>query len=138
MTKIALEVAEEEFERMCRSRRLSTDPDDMDGDDYEGLMAIKKRLVRTIMRGELVINDDGDPIYTPPVDGAKPLHFHRPTGATFMAMDSRGSDGEGNQARMVRVITDMTRSAKGEIAKLEAPDYTICTLLSNLFLAGRS
>lgn len=137
MSKVAREVAEEDFERMCASRRISTDPDDMDADDYEGLVAIKKRVVRAIMAGDLVVMDDGDPVYTPPVEGGKAIHFYKPTGATFMAMDGVGRDGDGTQLRMVRAITEMTRSGKGEIAKLEVPDYTLCTQLCNLFLAGR-
>jgi hypothetical protein len=54
-----------------------------------------------------------------------------------MVMDGTGRDAEGTQIRMTRAITDMTRSAKGEIAKLEVPDYTLCTQLCQLFLAGR-
>ena len=137
MSKVAQDVAEEDFERMCASRRVSTDPEEMDADDYEGLLALKKRIVRAIMAGDLVVMDDGDPVYTPPVSGSKPIHFYKATGATFMAMDGTGRDPEGNQGRMVRALTEMTRSAKGEIAKLEVPDYTLCSQLCNLFLAGR-
>lgn len=131
--KIARDVAEGEFDRMCQLRRVNTDPDDMTAEEYESFLEVRRKLVRVMERGELVVTETGDPIYTPPVPSAKALTFHRPTGATFMAMD--GSDG--NQARLVRIITEMTRVPKGEIAKLEAPDYVVCSTLANLFLAGR-
>lgn len=131
--KVAREVAEAEFDRMCSLRRVNIDPEDMTAEEYQSLLDVKRKVVRVIERGELVVNENGDPIFTPPVPGAKSLTFYRPTGATFMAMD--GDDG--NQARLIRMITDMTRTAKGEIAKLEAPDYVVCSTLANLFLAGR-
>ena len=131
--KVAREVAEAEFDRMCTARRVNIDPEEMTAEEYESLLEVKQRIVRTIERGDLVVSENGDPIYTPPIPGAKPITFYRPTGATFMTMD--GDDG--NQARLVRILTEMTRSAKGEISKLEAPDYVVCSKLANLFMAGR-
>jgi hypothetical protein len=131
--KIARDVAEAEFDRMCALRRVNIDPDDMTADEYESLLEVKNKLVRVIERGDLVITESGDPVFTPPVPGAKPLTFHRPTGATFMCLD--GDDG--NQTRLIRVITEMTRTAKGEISRLEAPDYVVCSKIANLFMAGR-
>ncbi len=136
--KVAREVAEEEFERMCRSRRLVTAVDEMDADDAASFEDLKKQLVRAIQDGSLAINDDGDPVYTPPVPHAKPITFYKPTGATLIAMDPRSpNDSDGNQARMARAMTDMTRSAKGELSRLEIPDYRICSALTTLFLASR-
>lgn len=131
--KVAREVAESEFERMCAARRIETDLSELAGDDAESFTAIRKRVVRAIERGELVVTDAGDPIYTPPVPGAKSLTFYKPTGATFMAMDN----GKGNMARMVDALTEMTRSARGEISKLDAPDFQFCQSLATLFLAPR-
>lgn len=136
--KIARDVAEEEFERMCKSRRLATTTEEMDPDDATGFEELKRKILRAIQAGDLVVTDDGDPVYTPPVPGAKPLTFHKPTGATLIAMDAKSaSDSDGNQARMVRAMTEMTRSAKGELSKLEVPDYQLCASLVNLFLASR-
>ncbi len=138
MSKVATEVAEAEFERMCASRRVCTDPAQLDEDDVSGLDEIRKKVVRAIVTGELVVEENGDPVYTPPVAGAKPLHFYKPTGATIMAMDgARPGDADGPQGRMVRAITEMTKSPKGEISKLEVPDYQFCQLLAKLFLAPR-
>lgn len=135
--KIALEVAEAEFERMCRSRRIDLE-EMLDGKDDGEFLALKGRIVRTIQRGELIVDgENGDPTYLPPVPGAKPLRFYKPTGATFMAMDGVGGKEVGQIGRMVGVLADMTRTPKGEIAKLEAPDFQFCCTLANLFLAPR-
>jgi hypothetical protein len=136
--KVAREVAERDFERMCRSRRVVTDPAEIDEDDLPGLTAVREKLVKAIMRGELVIEENGDPVYTPPVGGAKSLRFHKPTGATYMAMEAnRPGEADGQVARTVRALTEMTRSDKGEIARLEGADYQMCVTLGQLFLASR-
>jgi hypothetical protein len=133
--KVAREVAELEFERICVARRIDTDESEMDDDDKKSFAEIKRKVVRAIERGDLVVNESGDPIFTPPVAGAQALTFHRPTGATFMAMDSRGGNGKGGITATVAAITEMTRTAPGVVSKLEAPDFQFCCTLANLFLA---
>lgn len=137
MSKVAMEVAVAEFERMCKARRVCTDPAMLDDGDVAGLADIRKKLTRAIVAGDLVIEDNGDPVYTPPVEGAKPLRFHKPTSATYMAMDGKDEDAQGSHMRMVRGITEMTRSNKGDVSKLDAPDYQVCQSLAQLFLASR-
>lgn len=137
MSKVARDVAEAEFERMCTARRVCTDVDQLDADDITGLDDIRKKVVRAIVAGDLVVEENGDPVYTPPVAGAKSLHFHKPTSATYMAMDGKSDDAQGSHMRMVRAVTEMTRSNKGEISKLEAPDYQVCQSIAQLFLASR-
>lgn len=131
-SKIALEVAEAEFERMCDSRRIDTNVAEMDDDDASSFEAIRKRVLRAIQRGELVVSENGDPVYTPP--GGKPITFYKPTGATFMAMDGKN---DGPMARTVSAMHEMTRTGRGEFSKLEAPDFQLCTALATLFLAPR-
>lgn len=137
MSTVAKEVAEAEFDRMCAARRLDVDESDMDADDLEKFTDIKKNLVKAMMRGELVVNEAGDPVFTPPVPGAKPLTFHKPTGATFMAMDSKDGKYKGNMTATAASITEMTKTTPGDVSKLEGPDFQLCCRLANLFLASR-
>lgn len=121
---------------MCRARRIEIEAAIVDNEGDQ-LPAFKARIVRAMTRGELVVSEDGDPVYTPPVPGAKPLTFHPPTGATFIAMDASNGKEAGQFGRMVSVIADMTRTSKGEIAKLPAPDFQLGVTLASLFLAPR-
>lgn len=130
--RVALEVAEAEFERMCATRRIDTDVADMSEDDAESFRSLRKRVLRAMQRGELVVSESGDPVYTPP--GGKAITFYKPTGATFMAMDGKH---DGPMARTVAAMHEMTRTARGEFAKLEGPDFQFCTALTTLFLAPR-
>jgi hypothetical protein len=133
--RVAREVAEAEFERMCQARRIDIDMTEMDEEDTASFLDLKRKIMRAMQRGDLVVNEHGDPVYTPPVPGAKPLTFYKATGATFMAMDE-GKD-RGGITKVVASLTEMTRSVKGEISKLEAPDFQVCSAIASLFLASR-
>lgn len=134
---VAQEVAEDEFARMCEARRLDVDESEMDEDDLAKFLEIKRHIVKAIARGDLMVGDNGDPVYTPPVAGAKSLTFYQPTGATFMAMDSKDGKYKGNMTATAAAITEMTRTTPGDVSKLAAPDFRICCDLANLFLASR-
>jgi hypothetical protein len=137
MSTVAKEVAESEFDRMCTARRLDIDESTMDDEDKAKFAELKKPIIRAIMGGHVIVSEAGDPTFTPPVAGGKPLTFHRPTGATFMAMDSKDGKYKGQLTAMASAITEMTRTTPGDVSKLEAPDFQLCCSLANLFLASR-
>lgn len=130
---VAHDVAVAEFERMCKSRRVDIDESGMSADDLESFEDVKSKIVGAIKRGEITVDDDGTPTFTPPVPGAKGLTFYKATGATFMASDDAKENDK--VKKTVAMLTEVTRSAKGDIAKLEAPDFKICQALLQLFLA---
>ena len=124
------EVAEQEFERMCRTRRVETDIEEMDEKARESFEGRKRKVVKAIMRGLLVVNDAGDPTYTPPVVGAKPLVFHKLTGAALIAHDKAN----GHMGAITLTLAECTQTSPSELAKLDAKDYQFCCELVNLFL----
>lgn len=128
---VARDVALEEFARMCAARRCDIDEASMSKEDKKTFEDARNRIVSAIVRGELVIESDGTPVFTPPVPGAKPIRFHKATGATFMA-----SDGASETAgKTVAMLQEVTQSNPGEISKLEAPDFKVCQSILQLFLA---
>lgn len=132
MIKVGKDVAGEEFARLCAYHRIDIDEANMEGEEeIADFRKLRAAVVKAIMTGSLVVSAEGLATLHPVTEGAKPLTFYRPTAATFMAMD----DGKGKIGQMVSALTDMTQSAKGSIAKLEAPDFHICSKLANLFLA---
>lgn len=132
--RVAKEVAEQEFERLCASRRIDTDESGMLPKEIESLTALRNSVVKAISVGTLVVAENGYVTYTPPLPDAKPLTFRMAKGATFMAMDPAKAKGE--QHQMVAMIADMTGWSSGDISKLEAADYAFCVKLVGLFLAA--
>jgi hypothetical protein len=131
--KVAREVAEAEFDRMCDARRIETDTSELPDDEKAEFADIRGSIVRMIMRGALVVAESGDPTYTPV--GAPALTFHPATGATLMALETH--PGGKSIANMMAALTEMTRTDPGTFAKLAAPDAQACSRIGKLFLADR-
>lgn len=128
---VAREVALEEFARMCEARRVDIDESSMSKEDKKAFEDARGRIVGAIMRGELIVEDDGTPVFTPPVAGANSLKFYKATGATFMASDGATE----SVSKAVAMLQEVTRCNPGEISKLEAPDFKVCQAILQLFLA---
>lgn len=132
MSTVAKEVAEAEFERFLESMDLDADPSTMDADDAKAFDEAKRTLVRAIERGSLVVDEKGQPIYTPQLGDIGAITFYEPTGASFIAMDGKKKDQQ--MAKMFAVMADMTRKPAATFSKLTMRDFKICQTLVTLFL----
>jgi len=131
--KIALEVAEAEFTRFGDLMDLDLDPLDMDEEDKKGFEQQKKRVISSIQNGSLIINENGEPIFTPTVkEGANPLTFHEPTGASLMAMDHKKRTED--VGKLYATMADMTGSSTGIFSKMKMRDLKVCMAITTLFL----
>lgn len=130
---IATEVAEADFNRLCAARRVDIDEAEMDEEDLEKFHDLKTQIVKQIRRGRLVVTgDDGTCVYTPP--NGKAITFYPTVGAHLMAQDDH-AEGR-NMAKTAAVFTAMTKSNKGDFAKLDLADVKACQALVGLFLAA--
>lgn len=132
--KIAREVAETEFARMCEAHRIDHDTSELAADELAEWTALRESIVRDLARGDLIVGDDGNPTYTLP-KGGKAFTFHAPTGATLMALETHGSGK--NIANMIAAMADMTHTDRGEFGKMAARDVQACSRIAKLFLADR-
>lgn len=130
MSKVALEVCEAEFARLCAARRIDDDVASMTEDERKAFGETKRPLIRAMARGELVVSAEGNPVFTPP--GGKAITFHKATGATLMAGDGHKSGHE--IGRLVAVATEMTKTVPGELSKLELEDFRTVSDITNFLL----
>jgi hypothetical protein len=133
--KIAGDVAEVEFERFADAMDLDLSTDGMDAEDLTAFTKTRNRVVRAIRLGHLVINDQGEAVYTPWRPGSKhkePITFHERTGASLMAMDSRkrGQDA----AKTYAVMADMCRVPQSVFAHLAGTDIKVCEAVFSLLM----
>jgi hypothetical protein len=128
VTVVDREVAEQEFERFAEAMDLDIDESGFDDDeDRSSFNKNKKRIVRAIVKGHLVINEDGEAVYTPYHQKSKykePITFHERTGATLMEMDrkKKGHD----VAKTYAMLTQMCKVPKGTFANLVGEDVKVC------------
>lgn len=133
--QIALEVAEAEFERFADSMDLDMDTSKLDAEDLTSFNKIKDRIIRAMQRGALVINDNGEAVYTPQRPNSKSkdaITFHERTGASLMAMDGKKKGHD--VAKTYAILADMCRVHPSTFAGLAGPDIKVCEGLFALLM----
>ena len=132
---VAREVAGEEFDRFADEMDLDLDTSTMDAEDLTAFNKQKGRLVRAIERGSLVINENGEAVYTPQNPGSKnydPITFHERTGASLMAMDGKKKGHD--VAKTYAVMADMCKVHPSTFAGLKGTDVKVCEALFALLM----
>jgi hypothetical protein len=132
--KISVEMAEQEFERFGEAMDLDFDTSFMDEEDRKGFEGSKRRIVKAIMSGAMIINDEGCPVYTPQraQGDVNPITFYEPTGATYMAMDRKKKTED--MGKMMALMADYTQTSSGLFAKMKNADFKVCLAVTTLFL----
>lgn len=134
---VAEDLAEQEFQRFADAMDLDIDPKGMDDDDRAAFKHAKRRFIQSMMIGKLVVDEKGQPIYTPSGNGApnedlKPITFREPSGASLMAMDSKKKDH--SVEKTMAFMADQTGESPSRFAKMPNRDLKICMAVSGLFL----
>lgn len=128
--KVIKEVAEKEFDRFAEKMDLDLDTSVMDEEDLTAFTKQKSRVVRAIERGHLVINENGEAVYTPYRAASlhkEPITFHERTGASIMAMDGKKKGHDA--AKMYAILADICREHPKTFAGLAGEDIKICEAL---------
>ena len=70
--KVSKDAAEFEFLRFVEAMAIDVDTSTMDDDDLKSYEKQKGRIISAIMAGSLVINDNGEPVFTPALAATAP------------------------------------------------------------------
>jgi len=133
--KVATPVAEAEFDRFVDCMDLDVDTSDMDAEDLTQFSKLKKRVVRAITKGALVINEDGEAEYSPQNSKSKhqdTIVFHERTGASLMAMDGKKKNYD--VTKTYAVMADMCKVHPNVFAGLVGIDVKICEALFSFLM----
>lgn len=131
--KIAKEVAEQEFQRFVDAMDLDVDPAGMDEDDKKGFQQQKDRIIAAIQSGALVVNDNGEPVFTPQrTKDVDAITFHEPTGASLMAMDRKKKTED--IGKLYAAMGDITKTHASTFSKMKMADLKVCMAVTTLFL----
>ena len=129
---VAKEVAEEEFERFLEAMDLDFNEDEMDQEDKQEFTKNKGRFIKAVERGRLVVNEKGEPVYSP-TDGSDPITFHEPTGAHFLSSDRKKKNHD--VAKMYAVIAATVGDGEARVLALPERDQKVIRAIAILFLA---
>lgn len=132
-SKLAPGVALLEFDRFVEEMDLDVDTADMDAEDLTAFNANKRRILRALENGSLIINDNGEAVYTPrKTENVDPITFHERTGASLMAMDGKKKGHD--VAKTYAVMAEMCKVHPSTFAKLKGPDIKLCEALFALLM----
>lgn len=132
---VAAEVAGNEFARFAEAMDLDIDPSAMDEEDRQGFDAQKRRVVRAISNGGLVISENGEAIYTPQRPATKnkePITFHERTGASLMAMDKKQKGHD--VAKTYAIMAAMCKVHPSVFSGMAGTDIKVCEALFALLM----
>jgi len=130
--KIGADVAEQEFQRFADAMDLDISPEPMDDEDRAGFEKQKRRIIRAMVAGALVIDEDGQPVFTPQASDSAPVTFHEPDGAALMSMDKR-KKGE-DMGKMMAIMGAITKTNAKTFSAMKQRDLNVCIAITTLFL----
>lgn len=133
--KVALEVAQVEFDRFVECMDIDVDTKGMDSEDLTAFNKQKNRIIRAVQKGSLVFNDDGEAVYTPSHPRSKysdPITFNERTGASLMAMDGKKKNQD--VAKTYAVMADMCNVHPSVFAGLAGTDVKVCEAIYALLM----
>lgn len=131
---VSEEVAARDFERFVEGMGLDLDETGLDEDDRKGLSENRRKVIRAIMKGNLVIDDEGRAVFTP-VSGGDAITFSEPKGKIYLAMDQGKRDHLGE--KMNKAMADLTGQPPVRFANMPLRDHKVCTAITNLFFGSR-
>lgn len=132
---VAKEVAESEFDRFVDMMDLDVDVSIMDEEDITAFKKQKSRIIKAMMAGSLVINDNGEAAYVPQHSRSKYkelITFREHSGASVMAMD--GKKKNQSVAATYAMMADMSGLHPGTFAGLVGTDIKVCMAIFTLLM----
>ena len=131
MEKIAIEVAEAEYLRMCEFFDIDTDTSDLNEESLEDFERLKNKVVKAICGNSLTISEDGTPSYT--TKKGVTLTFKEPNGATLLVKPP-GKGVADEMRKMFAILAELT-GGKVTPAALSIRDTGVLMAIINLFIS---
>jgi hypothetical protein len=133
--KVNQETAGLDFIRWADNHRLDLDESLMDDEDRDSLAKLKRKVVKSIMHGDLVINDDDLAVYTPYHKNSvrqEPITFNDRSGASMLSGTKINKNDDGKKA--YAVMGDMCKVHPSTFANLHGDDIKVCEALFALLM----
>lgn len=132
--KMSREVAEAEFDRFCEAMDLDVDLDGMDQDDRKSLDDGKRRFIRAMLNGRLVVDEQGRAVYTPVLGNTAALTFHEHNGAALMETDKAKKNHD--MKKSMFVLAGLTKTHPKRFADMKGRDLKVCQAIMGFLLGG--
>lgn len=130
---VSLEMAQMELQRFADAMDLDIDAEGLPDDERKGLEDAKRKFVRAVQCGTLIVDDEGRPVFTPRRSENKtPLVFHEPEGHTLLESDKAKASAD--VQKLYRVLGQVTKTTPARFADLKLADIQVCSAIVSLFM----
>ena len=133
--KITEQIAEQDFTRWAINHRLDLDESLMDDEDRDSFIKLRRRVIRSIMYGDLIINEEDLAVYTPHHKNSvrqEPIIFNDRSGASMLSGTKINKNDDGKKA--YAVMGDMCKVHPSTFANLHGDDIKVCEALFALLM----
>jgi hypothetical protein len=133
MSKVAHDVALQEFERICDAYDLDTETSDKE--ENEAFEIKKNHIIKAIEKGQITVDEEGFPTVhlKYPVGEFAKVTFKVVTGGAIVSMGDTKS--KNNTTKGWQVLADLTGQPTTLFGKMHMrPDLLNCEMLKSLFL----
>jgi hypothetical protein len=131
---ISQEVASQEFERWAETWDIDTAEGFMAEDEREVFKGMRSRLERKIRAGALVIDDEGNPHFTPQFSDVPAMTFKIPTGADRLGWDKYKE--RESIHRIFSSLGSMTGQASAVFSRMDGRDLKVAEAIALLYLGS--
>lgn len=129
------ETAEIEFQRFVDEMDLDVDTSKMDAEDLTAFEKQKRRLIEAIRLNALVINEEGEAVFTPQNPKSRnkeAITFHERNGGSLTAMDTKKKNHD--VAKTFAVMASMCEVHPSVFVGLVGKDSKICEAIFTLLM----
>jgi hypothetical protein len=133
--KVNIDMANAEFNRFTEAMDLDLDTDDMDEEDLTQFTKQKKKIINALMDGSLIINNNGEAVYTPRNPKSKreePITFNERSGVSVMAMDGKKKNYD--VRKTYAIMAEMCKVHQSVFANLVGIDIKTCEAIFSLLM----
>jgi len=138
VSKIDKETAEMYFDEWCESWEIDNDISEMKDKDKDGFEEHKSKIVKAIMKGRLIVNDEKNIEYffafPELARGTQSVIIKRANGRAYSSMDKYGE--KESIHKLYSVISVMTGKDYAFFLDLDGIDLKVLQAVAALFLAS--
>lgn len=130
--KISLEMAEQEFERFADSMDIDIDTDSLNEEDVASFNEVRKKFIKALQKGSLVVNDEGEAVFTTTRGEPISLRFREPDGAALQAVDKRKKNED--VAKLYSIMGAISGKPPKTFANMKMADLKVCQAITTLLM----
>lgn len=126
---VDVEFAEKEFYRFLELMEIEADEEKLTDEQLNAFVENRQIFVNEIAKGNLIINDNGNPIYSVPKTDKK-ITFYTGTGQVLIEMGRKSDEA----SKMYAAMASLSREHPSVFVNMNLKNVKVCMAIAAFFL----